>query len=289
MSAVRVEERPDRVAVLTFDQPNSRANILSATLWTELEAALLPLRSRTDLTGLVLTSAKPSIFIAGADLKFFLDLPGPNDPACRTLVEQGLRVLGLLESLPVPTCAAIDGAALGGGLEVALACDFRVVGTNVRVELGLPETKLGLIPGWGGTQRLPRIVGLELAVDLLRTGRSLDGPAAVAASLALVQVPSEQLLDHAVGVLLSQSAGLVERRSLKADPLPAWDRAGSQVQESDTVAQTEAVNAAIGGAARPLVAGLAIESAAFLRVAGSDEAKRRITEFFAARKNPDRK
>jgi enoyl-CoA hydratase/carnithine racemase len=283
MSAIRLEERPDRVAVLTLDQPNSRANILSAGLWAELEAALTPLRQRTDLYGLVVASGKPGIFIAGADLKFFLNLPGPNDPACRELVEQGLRVLALLESLPFPTCAAIDGAALGGGLEVALACDFRVVGTSPKVELGLPETKLGLIPGWGGTQRLPRVVGLELAVDLLRTGRSLEGPAAVEVSLVLVRVPSEQLLDHAAGVLLGQPDTAAGRK-LKAEPLPAWDRGGSRFEESDSVAQTEAVNAAVRGAVVPLADGLAIESAAFLRVAGSDEAKRLIGEFFASRK-----
>ena len=167
---------------------------------------------------------------------------------------------------------------------MALACDFRVVGTSPRVELGLPETKLGLIPGWGGTQRLPRAVGLELAVDLLRTGRSLDGPSAVAASLALVQVPSDQLFDHAAGVLLGQPAGLAERRMLIAEPLPAWDRGDARAEASDTVAQREAVNAAVQGAAVTLADGLAVESAAFLRVTGSDEAKRQIGEFFASRK-----
>ena len=284
MSAVRLEERPDRVAVLTLDQPNSRANILSAGLWADLDAALAPLQSRTDLCGLVLASAKPGIFVAGADLKFFLHLPGPNDPACRELVGQGLRVLGVLESLPFPTAAAIDGAALGGGLEVALACDFRLVGTHPKVELGLPETKLGLIPGWGGTQRLPRLVGLELTVDLLRTGRSLDGPAAVATSLALVQVPSDDLVEHAAGVLLGQGAGLADRRRLRSDPVPEWDRRGSRADEDDSDAVLEAVNAAVRGAALPLADGLAVETEAFLRVAGSDEAKQLIAEFFAARR-----
>jgi enoyl-CoA hydratase/carnithine racemase len=283
MGAIRVEGRPDRVAVLTIDQPDGRANVLSAGLWAELEAALASLAGRTDLGGLVLASAKPGVFVAGADLKFFLNLPGPNDPACRDLVELGLRVLATLESLPIPTCAAIDGAALGGGLELALACDFRVVGTHPRVELGLPETRLGLIPGWGGTQRLPRLVGLELATDLLRTGRSLDGRAAVGCSLALVRVPSEELIDHAAGLLLGQPA-VAERRKLKAEPVPAWDRGGSRVERADTDAQMEAVNAAVRGAAVPLSEGLANESAAFLRVAGSDGAKRLIEAFFASRK-----
>src|SRR5205085_533528 len=83
---------------------------------------------------------------------------GPNDPAVLAFIEQGLRVLEKLEALPFPTCAAIDGAALGGGLEVALACDCIGFSQNPKVQLGLPEVKLGLIPGWGGTQRLPRIM-----------------------------------------------------------------------------------------------------------------------------------
>jgi enoyl-CoA hydratase/carnithine racemase len=284
MDAVRLEERPDRVAVLTLDQPNSRANILSAGLWAELEAALTPLRDRTDLAGLVVASAKPGIFVAGADLKFFLNLPGPNDPTCKELVEQGLRVLALLEGLPFPTCAAIDGAALGGGLEVALACDYRVIGTHAKVELGLPETKLGLVPGWGGTQRLPRVIGLEQAVDLLRTGGSLNGPAAVAAGLALAQVPSAELVEHAARLVADPPEPVTDVRRRKAEPMPPADRRGSRADEADTDAVLEAVNAAVRGAALSLADGLAVESAAFLRVAGSDEAKRRIGEFFASRK-----
>src|SRR5437764_15403367 len=124
-SAVRTEIRPDNVAVLTIDQPGSKVNILTSELWTELEAAIDTLMPRTDLKGLVIASGKPGVFIAGADLKLLANAPGPNDPAVRAFVEQGLRVLEKLEALPFPTCAAIDGAALGGGLEVALTCDCR--------------------------------------------------------------------------------------------------------------------------------------------------------------------
>src|SRR5947208_565735 len=185
--AITVTTRPDGVAVLTFDQPGSKANVLTRELWTEFGEALAALHTRTDLKGLVLASAKPGIFIAGADLKLLANAPGPNDPEVRAFIELGLRVLEQLEALPFPTCAALDGAALGGGLEVALACDYRVCGTNPKVQLGLPEVKLGLIPGWGGTQRLPRIIDmnrLHAACKLVTTAELLDAPSAVAHEVA---------------------------------------------------------------------------------------------------------
>src|SRR4051812_29527351 len=172
MSAITISERPDGVAVPAFDQPGSKANVLTRALWAEFGNALAGLAARTDLKGLVLASAKPGIFIAGADLKLLANAPGPNDPDVRAFIDQGLRVLEQLEALPFPTCAAIDGAALGGGFEVALACDYRVCGTNPKVQLGLPEVSLGLIPGWGGTQRLPRLVGIHEAAEMVASGRS---------------------------------------------------------------------------------------------------------------------
>src|SRR5262245_29744489 len=110
----------DGVARLTFDQPNSRANVLSTALWTEFGRTLDELVHKPGITGLILESARPGIFIAGADLK---ELSAADEAGVRTLIELGLRVLHTLEELPFPTVAAIDGAALGGGLEVALACD----------------------------------------------------------------------------------------------------------------------------------------------------------------------
>src|SRR6185437_14435746 len=120
----------------------------------------------------------------GADLELLGDAPSPNDPAVRAFIERGHRVLDKLESLPFPTCAAIDGAALGGDLEVALACDARAVGQHPKVLLGLPEVKLGLIPGWGGTQRLTRIIGWESAARMLASGEPIGGADAVRLGLA---------------------------------------------------------------------------------------------------------
>lgn len=281
--AIRIEFRPDGYAVLTFDQPGSRANILSKQLWTEFEAALTPLATRTDLMGLILASAKPGIFIAGADLKFFLNLPGPNDAAVRDVIEHGLRVLELLESLPFPTCAAIDGAALGGGLEVALACDYRVCGTNPRVELGLPEVKLGLIPGWGGTQRLPRLVGLEVAANLLTNGHSVSPADAAVLDLAYRLHATDGLINLAIHSMQVGIRG--HSRERRRGPIAEDERKSFHPSRAGaSVAVREALDVLETGAALPLSEAIQLETEAFLRLAGSEESKRLINEFFASRK-----
>ena len=204
LGAVQVTVRPDRIAVLTLDRPGSRANVLTPELWTEFEAALVGLDA--DLIGLVVASGKPGAFIAGADLKYLAQVPAPNDPGVRALIELGLRVLDRLANLPFPTCAAIDGPALGGGLEVTLACDDRIVGSNPKIELGLPEVNLGLIPGWGGTQRLPRLVGLNAAANLLSTGQSIGSDRAIKIGLIQAREDSNRLIDAAADRLLTRTA-----------------------------------------------------------------------------------
>jgi enoyl-CoA hydratase/carnithine racemase len=279
MSAVTVTTRADAVAVLTFDQLGSRANVLTPELWVEFGEALAALASRTDLKGLILASAKPGIFIAGADLKLLSTAPGPGDAKVRAFIDQGLRVLEQLESLPFPTCAAIDGAALGGGLEVALACDYRICGTNPKVQLGLPETKLGLIPGWGGTQRLPRVIGMEGASSVLL------------GTISKVPVPlhsgvrSETLLNDAAIRLegLHELGIWREWRMQHQAPIPAEQRASFSPPADLTGASAEAVRVMLEGTALPLYDGIELETKAFMCLAGSDESKRLIAEFFAKR------
>lgn len=276
--------RPDGVAVLTFDQPGSRANVLTRELWAEFGDALAQLAPRTDLKGLVLASAKPGVFIAGADLKLLANAPAPNDPDVRAFIEQGLRVLEQLEALPFPTCAAIDGAALGGGLEVALACDFRVCGTNPKVQLGLPEVKLGLIPGWGGTQRLPRAAGMVPAVTMMLTGEPLTAARADECGLAQ-HAPSEGLLDWAAGRVLTSAQKGQEpwpRDLNRAPHVFPLDR--TTVPEPTTTAGRAALDAVTEGTRLPVRDGIALETEAFMRLAGSDESKRLIAEFFARKK-----
>ncbi len=282
--SVRADLRPDRVAVLTIDQPGAKVNVLTEQLWADLEAAVDGLAAVTDLAGVVVASGKPGVFVAGADLKLLGDAPGPNDPAVRAFIDQGLRVLGKLDRLPVPTCAAIDGVALGGGLEVALACDYRVVGSHPKVQLGLPEVKLGLIPGWGGTQRLPRLIGLPPAVEFLTSGDPVGGPQAFERELADAAADSAGLLDAAAKLVLDHP-DWADRRAAKHGPLPLDAHPTAKMPPATAPAAVlEAYRVAIDGAKQSLAAAVRVETAAFLTLAGSAESKRLIAEFFAARK-----
>src|SRR5438874_1025686 len=150
-AALRLEVLDGGVGLLTIDQPGGRANTLGQAVLAEFEQTVAQLKQRTDLRGLILRSGKPGMFVAGADLKE-LGAARPDPGQSRRLVERGHAILAGFEALPYPTVAAVDGACLGGGLELAMAFDFRLAGTHPKTELGQPEVKVGLIPGWGGTQ-----------------------------------------------------------------------------------------------------------------------------------------
>jgi enoyl-CoA hydratase/carnithine racemase len=268
-------------------------------MWADLDAAIDEAAARTGLRGLVIASAKPGIFIAGADLKLLANAPGPNDPAVRAFIERGLRVLEKLEALPFPTCAAIDGAALGGGLEVALACDYRVVSPNPKVQLGLPEVKLGLIPGWGGTQRLPRLVGLEAATTWITSGDSLAVGQAHTSGLIDWVNPTSDVAGAGVHFFNSQYRVEAEHeREFPDDPRSGWwyiprrrkQNPAEVSSDSPTLPPTvslaarEAVRVMVEGAALPLADAIKLETDAFMRLAGSAESKQLIAAFFASRK-----
>lgn len=281
------------IAQITFDQPNSRANVLSTSMWTELGNALDQLAHQAGVSGLLLASAKPGIFIAGADLKELADADPANPEPTRTFIELGLRVLDTLESLPYPTAALIDGAALGGGLEVALACDFRIVGSNPKIQMGLPEIKLGLLPGWGGTQRLSRLIGVEDAIDRLLSGESYDAD----------DPPPDDLVDEAVASDALNAAGLrrlqtgdwrevrdAKRQSVQAELLPSAEYLGelrqtmSELEEPMRPAAAEIIKTVLEGAIEELPAAIRRETAAFLRLAGTPNSRQLIADFFASRK-----
>lgn len=276
MNAFTLTLRPDGIAVLTLDMPGSRANILTDSTWRELDTALVAVEQLPSARGLILASGKPNTFIAGADLKVLAAVPAPNDPQVRQLIELGHAVLARLEQLPLPTAAIIDGPALGGGLEVALACDYRFVSQHPAVQLGLPEVQLGLIPGWGGTQRLPRLLPAQAAWELLATGGTFTtGP--------LVQSCSGNLEDTAAEFLRTAT----EWRSWRARRLGAWVEP-SDLPPEPAAAESAAVRALWRCWQRSrglsLVDGLQIETEEFLQLAGSAESRQRIAAFFASRK-----
>ncbi len=204
-SAISLTYPQPHIAVLSFDIPGKSANVLSAAVMNEFAEHLQTLRTVAALQAVILTSNKPNTFIAGADIREFVGLmEAPEQVA--TLGARGHAILAELANLPAVTIAAIDGICVGGGLELALACDRRVVSTNPKTQLGLPEVKLGLMPGWGGCARLPRLVGLSTAVDMITSGNLLSAEAARKVGLADEAAAPEQLLSAAVEVAQREQA-----------------------------------------------------------------------------------
>src|SRR5262249_42491598 len=192
---IRRETSDDHICVLTFDRPDSGANIFDAATLDELNEQLDAVEKDASLRGLILASAKKSIFVAGADLKTLLQ--GAKSGEMREFIERGQQVFDRLADFRIPTVAAIHGASAGGGYEVALACDYRIASDAPATRVGLPETTLGLIPAWGGCTRLPRLVGASAAAEVILKGKLYSAQEALELGLVDDIAPLDQLLDHA--------------------------------------------------------------------------------------------
>ena len=193
MSAVRVESE-QRVAVVRIDRPEVM-NALSTAVLDELESALTGLATDPEVGCVVLTGAGERAFIAGADIA---EMRSKTTLEARAYAEQGHRVAALLEGMPKPTIAAVNGFALGGGCELACACDFRLCSPNAR--FGQPEINLGIIPGWGGSQRLARTTSLGFAKELVLSGRLVDAEEALARGLVNAIHPLDALIAEATRI-----------------------------------------------------------------------------------------
>jgi 3-hydroxyacyl-CoA dehydrogenase/enoyl-CoA hydratase/3-hydroxybutyryl-CoA epimerase len=189
----------DRVAWLVCDTPGTSANVLSAAVLRDLAAQLADIAAQRP-AGVVIRSAKAGGFIAGADIKEFLKVRTPADGY--ELVRAGQTVLQTLADLPCPTVAALHGFALGGGLELALACTYRVAADDATLSLGLPEVLLGIHPGFGGTVRGVQLIGVRPALDLMLKGKPYKGARALAVGLIDELVPPGELLARAKARLL---------------------------------------------------------------------------------------
>ncbi len=185
---IRVD-REDAVALVTVDRPDA-LNALDLATLTELRDRLRALADDDAARVIVLTGAGDRAFVAGADIKYMSELDVEEAKAWGAL---GHEAGSLLETMPKPTVAAVNGFALGGGCELALACDIRYASSAAK--LGQPEVNLGIIPGWGGTQRLARVCGLGVAKELIFTGRLVD--AEEAARIGLVNGVHDPVLDKA--------------------------------------------------------------------------------------------
>jgi enoyl-CoA hydratase len=184
----------DRIAVLTVNRPD-KLNALADLVITELGQAVDELRARDDVGGIILTGAGRA-FIAGADIS---EIAGHDPVGAMHLARKGQEVFRKFETSPKPTIAAVNSFCLGGGCEIAMACHVRVA--SEAAKFGQPEVKLGLLPGYGGTQRLPRLVGRGRALQLLLTGEMIDAAEAYRIGLVNAVVPPGELLARARAML----------------------------------------------------------------------------------------
>ena len=216
--------RDGAVATVTIDRQDA-LNALDVATLTELRDRLAELAEDESAQVVVLTGAGDRAFVAGADIKY---MAGLGADAAREWGALGHEAARLLEEMPKPTIAAINGFALGGGCELALGCDLRYASTSAR--LGQPEIDLGIVPGWGGTQRLARVCGLGVAKELILTGRQVDAEEAL--RIGLVNAIADPVLDHSLEVARTLAAKspvalAVAKRLLNLSP-GALDREAEQ-------------------------------------------------------------
>ena len=213
-SAFTLNVRLDNIAVITIDVPGEKMNTLKAEFASQVRAIIKQLRENKDLRGVVFISAKPDNFIAGADINMIANCKTAQE--AEALARQGQQLMAEIHALPVPVIAAIHGACLGGGLELALACHGRVCTDDPKTVLGLPEVQLGLLPGSGGTQRLPRLIGVSTALEMILTGKQLRAKQALKLGLVDDVVPHSILLEAAVE--------LAKQDRPSSRPLPVRER-----------------------------------------------------------------
>ena len=213
MSAFTYELRPDGIAILTFDLPGEKVNKLTTQAMEELNAVLDELAAQKKIKALIVLSGKDENFIVGADIAEIRNITDAETG--ERLARKGQAVLNKLESLPFPTVAAIHGPCMGGGMELALACAYRIISNDQKTALALPEVKLGIIPGFGGTQRLPRLVGLTNALDLILTGKSVYARKARKIGLADEVTYKEILVQRAL-VMAKTAIGKPKKTAVRA-------------------------------------------------------------------------
>ena len=206
-----IEKREDGVAVVRMDIPGEAMNTLKADFVDTFMTAFDSLERDDDVEAIVFTSGKKDSFIAGADITMLEAVETAEDG--ERISREGHKAMNRIENCPKPVVAAIHGVALGGGLEVALACHARVASDSKKTKLGLPESQLGLLPGAGGTQRLPRQIGVQAALDVMLTGKQIDAKKALKLGLVDDVVPPAILLETAAQLAVSRIGRKHERAS----------------------------------------------------------------------------
>jgi len=291
-SALSVKMLDNGIAEMNFDLQGESVNKFDSKTVKELAEAVNLLDDADDVKGLLVTSSK-SVFIVGADIMEFIPMFASGEHTADAQLGGNNENFNMIEEFDFPTVVAINGYAMGGGLELCLACDFRVMSSAAKI--GLPETKLGLIPGWGGTVRLPRIVGADTAIDWIASGKEQRPDAALKAGVVDGVVAPEDLRGSALAVLQDAIDGKMDyeaRRDQKTEPLMLNETESMMVFETSKafVAGTAGPNypspvAAISSmqhaASKYRDDALKIEAEAFVKMAGTETAGSLIGIFLA--------
>jgi 3-hydroxyacyl-CoA dehydrogenase/enoyl-CoA hydratase/3-hydroxybutyryl-CoA epimerase len=197
-SAFTLDVREDGVAILTMDVPGESMNTLKVEFAEQIESVLQQINANSSIKGVVVISGKDNSFVAGADISMLAACETAEDAT--TIAKGGQNMFQRIEDMPVTFVAAIHGPALGGGLELALACHYRVCSDDAKTQLGLPEVQLGLLPGSGGTQRLPKLISVQQAMKMMLTGASVRAKQAKKYGIVDDMVPQSILLDVAIAM-----------------------------------------------------------------------------------------
>ncbi|PID62013.1 MAG: fatty acid oxidation complex subunit alpha FadB [Gammaproteobacteria bacterium] len=287
--------RENDVLELRFDRDDNSVNVFDRLALNEFGEALEKIEVERGAKGLILTSGK-RVFVAGADINEFLDYFAAPEEELAGMLSEANGMFNRLEDLPMPTVAAINGEAQGGGCEVSLACDFRVMADSARI--GLPEVKLGIMPGWGGSVRLPRMIGIDNALEWMATGSSNKAVEALRVGVADAVVSQDDLRNAALDIVEQVAAGKLEflpRRERKKAPV--------MLNEIERTMAIESARGVIGAKAGPHYPApltivetvekhatrardeaLPIESAAFVKLAMTDVAESLVSIFLKDQK-----
>ena len=246
-------ETDGMAAIITIDRPKA-LNALNRAVLEQLAEALRKAGEDGDVRGVIITGGGNKAFVAGADIAAMSNMT-PEEGL--EFAGFGLSVLGLIEELPKPVIAAVNGFALGGGTELALACDM--IYATPRAKMGQPEVKLGIIPGFGGTQRLARLVGRNRAKELVLTGDIIDAETALSYGLVQNIVPADELLDYCTGVI-------------------------ARIGGNGPLAVARSKSAINDGVDLPLAEGLEVEKQAFSGLFGTHGQREGMSAFLEKRK-----
>lgn len=264
------------IAVLTIRRPQA-LNALSAAVYTQLREQFTALRDDTSVEGVVLTGFGPKAFVSGADVNFLAGITSPEHGFATS--QESKEVGNLIESLGKPVICALNGFALGGGAELAMCCTARIARKGLGLAVGTPEANLGIIPGAGATQRLPRLVGVETAARMLRTGRGISGKEAVACGFLMKEIEGD-LVDAAVELAHAVAHGEISVTPLDPAPIQTPDalpavELGHLSQAIDALM----CRAIVEGCRKPLAEGLTFESEMFAACCATEDMQIGIRNF----------